>query len=169
MILNFNIREYLDKKFISPDDFILTESPISGFDFYLDLNQFPDFIAFANQKDLTESTYFDFVNDVLFNNDGDNWGSCYPRYEVVVNDGGCHLIPFDFVSTEKSKLLRRHRIERLIKHNVRLETELKGLRKAVKKIIDVLDLSESPEVANFLKNDSYISKIIIGNPKDPKE
>lgn len=174
MILNFNIREYLNKKFISPDDFILSEKPISDFDFSLDLNQFSDFISFAheNKKDLVKNTYFEFVNDVLFDNEEGNWGSYYPRYEVVINDDGFQLIPFDFVSTEKPKLMRRHKIERLIKYNVRLETELKGLRKAVLFLINKVselykeDLSKSAELESFINNNTYITNIISQFPKE---
>lgn len=79
------------------------------------------------------------------------------------------MFPCNFVEAEKPKIDRRHKIEKTIKENVRLETELKGLRKAVKKMIDVLNLSDDPDVVDFLKNDVFIKKIIANNPKPIKE
>lgn len=170
IILNFNTRTHNDKLFINPDEWRISPNIDNDYRFFIDLNQFLPFREWVEDKNKDTVDYTDFVNDYLFYNEGDSWGCNYPQYEVIETNGKeAVLQPFDFVKEEKPKIDRRHKIEKIVKENVRLETELKGIRKAVKKIIEVLSLSSDPDCSNFLKNDEHIRKIIDENPKPPGE
>ena len=170
VILNFNTRIHNDNLYINPDEWIISNKIESNYQFFIDLNQFRSFLLWLDAQPDRAVNYNDFVIDCLFYNEGDCWGCNYPMYEVIVSYGKeVSLFPCNFVETEKPKIDRRHKIEKIIKENVRLETELKGLRKAVKKIIAVLNLSADPDVVDFLANDTYIQKIIADNPKPIKE
>ena len=170
VILNFNTRIHNDNLYINPDEWIISGNIESNYQFFIDLNQFRPFLLWLDTQSGRDVNYNDFVADCLFYNEGDCWGCNYPMYEVIVSYGKeVSLFPCNFVETQKPKIDRRHKIEKTIKENVRLETELKGLRKAVKKMIDVLNLSDDPDVVDFLKNDVFIKKIIANNPKPIKE
>lgn len=170
VILNFNTRIHNDNLYINPDEWIISGNIESNYQFFIDLNQFRPFLLWLDTQSDRDVNYNDFVTDCLFYNEDDCWGCNYPMYEVIVSYGKeVSLFPCNFVETQKPKIDRRHRIEKTIKENVRLETELKGLRKAVKKMIDVLNLSDDPDVVDFLKNDAFIKKIIADNPKQIKE
>ena len=170
VILNFNTRIHNDNLYINPDEWINSDNIESNYQFFIDLNQFRPFLLWLDAQPDRAVNYNDFVTDCLFYNEGDCWGCNYPMYEVIVSYGKeVSLFPCNFVETEKPKIDRRHKIEKIIKENVRLETELKGLRKAVKKIIAVLNLSADPDVVDFLANDTYIQKIIADNPKPIEE
>lgn len=170
VILNFNTRIHNDNLYINPDEWIISNKIESNYQFFIDLNQFRSFLLWLDAQPDRAVNYNDFVIDCLFYNEGDCWGCNYPMYEVIVSYGKeVSLFPCNFVETERPKIDRRHKIEKIIKENVRLETELKGLRKAVKKIIAVLNLSADPDVVDFLANDTYIQKIIADNPKPIKE
>lgn len=170
VILNFNTRIHNDNLYINPDEWIISNKIESNYQFFIDLNQFRPFFLWLDAQPDRAVNYNDFVTDCLFYNEDDCWGCNYPMYEVIVSYGKeVSLFPCNFVETEKPKIDRRHRIEKIIKENVRLETELKGLRKAVKKIIAVLNLSADPDVVDFLANDAFIQKIIADNPKPIKE
>lgn len=170
VILNFNTRIHNDNLYINPDEWIISGNIESNYQFFIDLNQFRPFLLWLDTQSDRDVNYNDFVTDCLFYNEDDCWGCNYPMYEVIVSYGKeVSLYPCNFVETEKPKIDRRHKIEKIIKENVRLETELKGLRKAVKKIIAVLNLATDPDVVDFLKNDAFIKKIIADNPKPIKE
>lgn len=170
VILNFNTRIHNDNLYINPDEWIISNKIESNYQFFIDLNQFRSFLLWLDAQPDRAVNYNDFVTDCLFYNEGDCWGCNYPMYEVIVSYGKeVSLFPCNFVEAEKPKIDRRHKIEKTIKENVRLETELKGLRKAVKKIIAVLNLSADPDVVDFLANDTYIQKIIADNPKPIEE
>lgn len=171
IILNFNPRIHNDNLYINPDEWEISKNIETAYKYFIDLNQFQPFLIWLDtQTNKDTVNYNEFVSDCLFYNEGDCWGCNYPMYEVIVSNGKeVSLFPCNFVETEKPKIDRRHRIEKIIKENVRLETELKGLRKAVKKIIAVLNLSADPDVVDFLANDTYIQKIIADNPKLIKE
>lgn len=170
VILNFNTRIHNDNLYINPDEWIISGNIESNYQFFIDLKQFRPFLLWLDTQSDRDVNYNDFVTDCLFYNADDCWGCNYPMYEVIVSYGKeVSLYPCNFVETEKPKIDRRHKIEKIIKENVRLETELKGLRKAVKKIIAVLDLATDPDVVDFLANDAFIRKIIADNPKPIKE
>lgn len=170
VILNFNTRIHNDDLYVNPDEWMISDKIEPNYQFFIDLNQFRPFLLWRDAQSDRDVNYNDFVTDCLFYNEDDCWGCNYPMYEVIVSCGKeVSLFPCNFVETEKPKIDRRHRIEKTIKENVRLETELKGLRKAVKKIIAVLDLATDPDVVDFLANDAFIRKIIADNPKPIKE
>lgn len=174
IILNFNSRMHNGILYINPDEWIISDKIENNYNFFIDLNQLSPFLKWVSEKDCEKINYNDFVNDLLFYNDGDCWGCNYPMYEVIINKYGkeVSLSPCDFVDIEKPKIDRRHKIEKVIKENVRLETELKGLRKAVLFLINKVseiykeDLSKSIELESFINNNTYITNIISQFPKE---
>ena len=76
------------------------------------------------------------------------------------------LQSYDFRSIELGGIERRHCIERRIAENVRLQTELKGIRKALVYLINKYGEPDADAVQDFLSNDAYIKAQIAQFPKN---
>ena len=104
------------------------------------------------------------LSDFIFDNS--DWGSYYPRFEVVLSGNSVQLQPYDFRSIKLGGIERRHCIERRIAENVRLQTELKGIRKALVYLINKYGELDADAVQDFLSNDAYIKAQIAQFPKN---
>lgn len=160
MYLNCNGRIYKDKIFPNPEAASVSKEIDSQYDYSIDISQICG----------EEENTINILDDIIFDNT--DWGNYYPRYEIIDDGKNVILSPYDFRSIESPGLFRRHKIEKVIKENVRLETELKGLRKAVLFLINKVseiykeDLSKSVELESFINNNTYITNIISQFPKE---
>lgn len=175
MILNFNIRQHKDKFFPHPLESVITDAPVPGYAYSVEIDNLPgitdkikalaqDFI----KDESSDITFNSFIKDELLSDfifDNSDWGSYYPRFEVVLSGDSMQLQPYDFRSAELNGIERRHRIERRIAENVRLQTELKGIRKALVYLINKYGEQDADAVQDFLSNDSYIKAQIAQFPK----
>lgn len=174
MFLNFNLRQYKDKIFPSPTESAVEPAENKNYKYSVDitgLSGLADFVA-AVKTAVGEEASQDCINNHIHSDfifDNSDWGSYYPRFEIVLSDNGVRLQPYDFRSAELPGIERRHRIERNIAENVRLETELKGIRKALFYLLDKYGEREAEAVQDFLKNDEYIRAQIARSPKGDKK
>ena len=141
MYLNFNPRQYKDKIFPSPQESAVEATENAAYEYSVDISALPGLAEevarlrqqwASGEQAASEAEYIcAFIHsDFIFDNS--DWGSYFPRYEVLIGaDGAVVLRPYDFRALEGAAIERRHKIERHIAENVRLETELKGIRKAL--------------------------------------
>lgn len=178
MFLNFNPRRYKDKIFPSPQESAVEAGENAAYEYSVDISALPglaDEVERLRQQwaegeqAASEAEYIcAFIHsDFIFDNS--YWGSYFPRYEVLIGtDGAATLSPYDFKTVESAAIERRHKIERHIAENVRIETELKGIRKALFYLLDKYGEREAEAVQDFLKNDEYIRAQIARSPKEGK-
>ena len=129
-ILNFNIRSYKDRFFVSPTEYELSSEILSEYMYSIDMSSLDAFTAYLYKESIDfeslsdddkNRTYSEFVLFELFDNKR-FWGFYYPNYEIIMSDGKIILSPYSFYDLEYKKLLRRHKIEAYISENVRVET-----------------------------------------------
>lgn len=176
MILSFNLRQHKDKLFPHPLESVIADAPVSGYAYSVKIDNLPgiddkvkELTQDFNKIESSDVTFNSFIKDELLSDfifDNSDWGSYYPRFEVVLSGDGVQLQPYDFRSVELDGIERRHRIERRIAENVRLQTELKGIRKALVYLINKYGELDADAVQDFLSNDAYIKAQIARSPKN---
>lgn len=178
MFLNFNVRQYKDKIFPSPQESAVEAAANAAYEYSVDISALPGLAEevarlrqqwASGEQAASEAEYIcAFIHsDFIFDNS--DWGSYFPRYEVLIGaDGAAVLSPYDFRALEGAAIERRHKIERHIAENVRIETELKGIRKALFYLLDKYGEREAEAVQDFIKNDAYIRAQIARSPKGEK-
>lgn len=156
MYLNCNIRPYKNKMFPDPESSSVSQEIDPQYRYAIDIS------SLCTEEDSPENI----LNDVIFDNT--EWGTYYPRYEVVDDGETVRLVPYDFKAIEVPAKERRHKIEAYIAQNVRLQTELKGIRKALSYLVTKLGEQDAEAVQDFIKNEAYIRAQIARIPKEEK-